>query len=124
MEPPFDLTDWIMEGVGSALEETGAEMRGRIAISLTDPAPPHAPIGSPPHIDTGTLYESISYDVAAIGPGEMQLSIGAGPAIAEDGYDYSEDLEKGTGKMTGPRPYILHRAEEAADLFIEKYTND
>jgi hypothetical protein len=121
----MDLTGWIMEGVAEALEETGAEMAERIIESISTSCDgDHSPVGSPPYTETGTLIASVGYSVATLGPSEMVMSVGAGPAISEDGYDYSEDLEKGTGKMTGPRPYVLYRAEEAADLFIAKYTND
>lgn len=116
-----DITDWIFELLEPALQETGAEMTSLIIESLsTECNGEHAPIGEPPYKETGTLIASVSYDVSTASESEMQLSIGAGPAIAEDGYDYSIDLEQGTGKMKGPRPYILNRIEEAGEMFIQK----
>lgn len=116
-----DIPGWLLELIGQALQETGAEMTSLIIESLsTECNGEHAPIGEPPYKETGTLIASVSYDVSTTSENEMQLTIGAGPAIAEDGYDYSIDLEKGTGKMKGPRPYILNRIEEAREMFIKK----
>lgn len=126
MADDFDPETWILELIERPLEETVAEMAERVRqrISL-DGNGEHSPVGGPPYLQDGTLGASVGYTgPTTTSPMSMEASFGAGPAIAEDGYDYSADIELGTGKMTGPRPYVLNRADEAVDLFIEKFTND
>ena len=119
----MDVTQMIFEMIEGPLQETGAEMYARIYESLSVLCTgEHAAIGDPPQLEDGILRASLAYDVSTISETSMQLMFGAGPANApEGGYDYSGDLEVGGGMMKGPRPYILNRAEEAADLFIEKF---
>ncbi len=126
MADDFDPESWILEMIEQPLAETVAEMAERVRqrISL-DGNGKHSSVGEAPYLQDGTLAESVGCSgPTTTGPTSMEAGFGAGPANAEDGYDYSADLELGTGKMTGPRPYVLNRADEAVDLFIEKFTHD
>lgn len=111
-----EIRRMVMDWVSSALEGTGVEMAANIYQSISEICPPHSAPGSPPHVETGTLITSVGYDVQPASETEMVLSVGAGPAIAEDGFDYSAHLETNMD-----RPYVLVRAEETAQMFVDKF---
>lgn len=115
----MDITSWIFEGVGDALEKAGMEMAFEISEEISTPYPPASVPGEPPHLRTGTLRDSVGYSVVTTSDTQMQLIVGAGPAISPQGVEYAYIVEK-----ILDRPYVLNKAEKTAELFIQHLLNN
>jgi hypothetical protein len=112
-----ELADAIIEDIEMDLRAFGADAATNLRDLLSTPAPPHSEPGEAPHMVTGALRESVSFDVFSDAPGTITLAIGAGStenAPDNPGFDYAPFLEESMN-----RPYVLAQAEAWADGLVD-----